>query len=97
MRHRRLALLFGTPGLVWLVLVSATALMWWLRLEGARGWGAYTSAIIIVIAFVKIRLVMMYFMQTRHAPLLLRLVLDGWVIGVAAGVLFFLAIGRGHA
>jgi len=93
MKNRRLA----TPGLVWLVLLAATALMWWLRLGGAPFWGAYASAMIIVIAFIKIRLVMVYFMEIRDAPLVLRLILDGWVIGVAAGVLFFIGRGEFHA
>ena len=65
MKNPRLIFVFGTSGLVWLVLVTATALMWWMRLEGAPFWGAYASAMIIVIAFIKIRLVMVNFIRAR--------------------------------
>ncbi|HXE40147.1 MAG TPA: cytochrome C oxidase subunit IV family protein [Azonexus sp.] len=69
----------------WLVLVLATAITWYLGEVGAAG----TSAIVamLVIAFVKGRLVILDFMELREAPLMWRLLLEGWLIVVSSLIL----------
>jgi hypothetical protein len=39
---------------------------------------------IMLIAAVKVRLVIRYFMEVRRAPLALRVVCDGWLLAVTA-------------
>jgi len=64
---------------VWMVLVLATGLSW---LFG-HGFGFeeddhYATAAILVITFVKIRLVFLDFMELRTAPLPLRITFEVW-------------------
>ena len=68
----------------------ATALSWWLGADG----GAVKSVSIpvltvalMLIAFIKVRFVIHYFMEIRHAPLALRLVCDAWVVGICSAIL----------
>lgn len=69
----------------WLVLLIATGLTWWLGEVGAAG----TAAIIAMLAvvFVKGRLVILDFMELRGAPLMWRLLLEGWLILVGGLIL----------
>ena len=69
----------------WLVLMAATVVTWYLGEVGAAG----TSAIIamLVIAFIKGRLVILDFMELREAPKLWRLLLEGWLILVSGLIL----------
>ncbi len=62
----------------WLVLMVATAITWYLGEVGAAG----TSAIVamLLIAFVKGRLVILDFMELREAPRMWRVLLEGWLI-----------------
>ncbi|GAB3390389.1 cytochrome C oxidase subunit IV family protein [Amycolatopsis echigonensis] len=72
--------------LVWVVLVVATAASWWLGadhpLAGVAGHAG--SALVVVIAFVKVRYVGLDFMDLRSAPAPLRLAFTLWI--VSAGV-----------
>ncbi|MGY4103750.1 cytochrome C oxidase subunit IV family protein [Nocardia sp. R16R-3T] len=75
--------------LVWLVLVSATVLSWWLGTEGghrAGGSHALASVVIFLVAFVKVRFVGLYFMELRNAPLALRGLFEAYCL-VACAVL----------
>lgn len=71
---------------VWLLLLGATALSW------GFGHGAMfvtplnAGTAIVLIAFLKIRLVMLEFMEIRHAPALMRIACEAWVLGICAGV-----------
>jgi caa(3)-type oxidase subunit IV len=69
---------------VWLVLLTATFLSW----ESARSSGEYrlASAVVLLIAFLKARLIGLEFMELRTAPPLLRFVFEAWVV-VACGTL----------
>ena len=71
----------------WLVLMIATAITWYLGEVGAAG----TTAIVgmLLIAFVKGRLVILDFMELREAPRMWRLLLEGWMLLV--GTLILLA------
>ena len=69
----------------WLVLLVATGITWQLGEAGAAG----TLAIVamLAIAFVKGRLVILDFMELRDAPLMWRLLLEGWLILVSGLIL----------
>jgi len=69
----------------WLVLIIATALTWYLGEVGAAGTAAIVA--MLVIAFVKGRLVILDFMELRSAPLMWRLLLEGWLILVSGLIL----------
>lgn len=68
---------------VWLVLVVATMITWWL---GEGGWagrgGAAAVALMFGLAFLKGALIALDFMETRHAPPLWRRLLLGWLAAV---------------
>lgn len=84
------ALIQSSATLVWAVLMLATGLSWWLGTQ--QGSGAATGSATIVmmlVAFFKVRLVIMYFMEVRDAPLSLRLACEGWVIVTCGAVLGF--------
>jgi hypothetical protein len=68
---------------VWAVLVAATLVSW--SLGGGHG------AAVVAIAFWKVRLVGLYFMELRTAPVPLRVVFEGWVV-VTGGVLIALSL-----
>ena len=74
---------------VWLLLVVATAASW----ELGHGFGfdevRVASAAILVIAFIKVRYVILDFMEIRHAPWAMRLVGEGWLIAVCGGLVYF--------
>lgn len=69
----------------WLVLIVATAITWYLGEVGAAG----TTSIIamLLIAFVKGRLVILDFMELREAPRMWRVLLEGWLILVSSLIL----------
>lgn len=69
----------------WLVLVVATGATWWLGEVGAAGTGAILAMLAIVI--IKGRLVILDFMELRDAPLMWRLLLEGWISLVGALIL----------
>ena len=69
----------------WLVLLVATGATWWLGEVGAAGTGAILAMLAIV--FIKGRLVILDFMELRGAPLMWRLLLEGWLIVVGGLVL----------
>lgn len=76
--------------LVWALLMAATGLSWWLGADGgivkSSSMPTLTSAL-IVIAFIKARFVLYYFMEIRYAPLALRVACDAWVIGICGAIL----------
>ena len=69
----------------WLVLMVATAITWYLGEVGAAGTGAIVA--MLVIAFVKGRLVILDFMELREAPKMWRILLEGWLILVSSLIL----------
>lgn len=73
---------------IWLLLVLATGLSWWLGHEvGSPQRQSLLAISMILIASIKIRLVLQYFMEARYAPLALRLALDGWLLGMTLAIL----------
>jgi len=69
---------------VWALLLVATLLSW----ESARGENLQlTTSAVLVIAFVKVRLIGLEFMELRTAPLPLRLGFESWVLLVCMALL----------
>lgn len=68
---------------VWAALMLATCASTWLLSKNSVTPEVATVAIMLVAA-VKVRLVIRYFMEVRRAPLALRLVCDGWLLAVTA-------------
>jgi hypothetical protein len=81
---------------VWAGLVLASLVSFWLGTDhgfsGADGRRAGT-AIVLAIAFVKIRFIGLDFMELRHAPLALRLAFEGWCLIVGCAVVGLLLAG----
>lgn len=67
------------------VLIIATAITWYLGEVGAAGTAAIVS--MLLIAFIKGRLIILDFMELREAPLMWRLLLEGWLILVSSLIL----------
>ena len=70
---------------VWVVLLAATFLSW----ESARSSGDYrpASAVVLLIAFLKARLIGLEFMELRGAPRVLRFIFEAWVVVACATLL----------
>jgi heme/copper-type cytochrome/quinol oxidase subunit 4 len=68
---------------VWAALMLATCASTWVLSTNSVTPGVATVAIMLIAA-VKVRLVIRYFMEVRLAPLALRLVCDGWLLAVTA-------------
>lgn len=87
------SLLLSRTTLIWFVLVAATALSW----EMGHGIGfsdtRHAGVAIIVVAFIKVRLVILEFMEIRQAPGFMRLVAEAWGLVVCAALvtLFLMA------
>jgi hypothetical protein len=77
------ALVWSRTTVIWLLLVSATAL------SLGMGHGVGTSDVriagvaIITIAFVKVRFILFEFMEIRGAPRWMQRAADGWVMLIA--------------
>ena len=70
----------------------ATGLSWWLGTHSGSGAATSSSSATItmlLVAFFKVRLVIMYFMEIREAPLPLKLACEGWVAVTCGAVLGF--------
>jgi caa(3)-type oxidase subunit IV len=86
--------LLRTPATaVWLILIAATGVSWALGSQHGTHDHRFASVIILLIAFVKVRLVGMYFMELREAPNVLRGLFEAYCLVVCAlllGVFLFL-------
>lgn len=78
-----LPLLRGRTTAVWVALIAATAASWWLGSDhgGLLGHTA-ASVLVLLVAFFKLRLVGLYFMELRAAPAPLRGLLEGYSAAV---------------
>lgn len=70
--------------LVWLFLVVATVLSWALGRSGL--FSEATAAAVLAIALIKVRFVVMEFMELRLAPWPFRLVFDIWCTALWAAL-----------
>ena len=74
----------------WAILLGLTLFSF----ESAWGAGWLASpeaaiAIVIGVALLKVRIVVLHFMEVRHAPWALRAPLEAWIVALAAGILGF--------
>lgn len=67
-------------GLVWAVLMAATLASW---VTGTHSGSQAVTVFVVVVAFTKVQLVGLHFMDLRTAPPLLRRVFTAWVVGVS--------------
>lgn len=86
-------LLLKPVSAAWLFLMLATSLSWWLGQDHAFSSGISSdyrivSNGLILIAFIKVRIVIRYFMEVREAPLALKLVCDGWIVLVCGAIIY---------
>jgi len=82
--------------LVWLVLAGLTAISWILGNKyAAIGPDAakYMTVAVIALAFFKVRLVIMHFMEIETAPIALRIVFELWCLSLCLGVSWFYFMG----
>jgi Prokaryotic Cytochrome C oxidase subunit IV len=87
------ALLLNRIMVVWLALIAATLVSWWLGTDHGIDDARIVSVGVLLAAFVKVRFVGMYFMELRNAPIALRLIYEGWCVVVCATVIaLFLAL-----
>lgn len=78
---------------VWLFLVAATLFSWWAASSSDGGGLRVDLPItisVLLMSFVKVRLVIQHFMEVRLGPRWLRLCCDGWLVAVI-GMVFGLS------
>ena len=80
------SLVWNRPSLIWLLLVTASLLSWE-SMSIAGGDARLGRVAILVIAFLKVRLVGLEFMELRHAPVALRAAFEAWGVLVCAALL----------
>ena len=84
-----------TPNHIWLILLAATGVTFWLGESGLSGSpGMAPELVMFALAFVKALLVMRDFMELRHAPALWRWLLQGWLVLVTTGIVLAYWIGQ---
>ena len=75
---------------VWLLLAALTFLSWWL-VEGMSPSVdieiEHVSIALLLLAFFKIRLVIMYFMEIGRSPIPLKLTFEIWLVAVCAMII----------
>lgn len=63
---------------VWLVLSAITLVSWWLGTEQAAPSAAVTYCALLIVA-VKVRIIVVEFMEAQHASKKLQLAMDAWL------------------
>ena len=78
---------------VWLALVAATLLSWYFGAGHGIGSSPTATALVLVIAFAKVRLIGLDFMELRAAPIWLRATFEGYCALVCGTLLalYFMA------
>jgi len=79
----------------WLLLMLATSLSWWVGQDRFvslidDGNHLIISSGLVFIAFIKVRIVISYFMDVRHAPLVLKIACDSWVVLVGGAIILIM-------
>lgn len=72
---------------VWFVLIAATLISWFLGTDQGFDSTGVVTTVVLVVAFVKVRLVGLDFMELRNAPLPLRLVFEVYCVALVAVLL----------
>ncbi len=63
---------------VWMLLIAATGYSFWLSAGDGDRVNAPAEIGILLIAFIKVRLIIMHFMEMRKSPALMRWISDAW-------------------
>ena len=66
-------------------MLATWASTWWISKDAFSARSA--TALVMVIAAFKVRLVLLHFMELAHAPLLPRVIFEAWVVGVTGAIL----------
>lgn len=75
---------------VWLLLIVLTGFSWWLsNSAGSQQIHAphLATTSMFLVAFFKVRMVGMHFMEMKHAPLPLRLLFEAWAVGACGAII----------
>lgn len=88
-----ITLMRGRFIVVWGLLVVATLTSFWLGTDHAISSGNTRTVVVMVVAFIKVRLIGLYFMELREAPTLLRGVFEGYCVAACATLIGFYAFG----
>lgn len=81
-------LILNRATFVWFGLVLATCLSWWMGTGlAASPDPRFVASALIVVALVKVRFVVRYFMEVRVAAPVLKWMTDGWVVLVCGALL----------
>lgn len=91
------ALLFHKITRVWLLLMLATGLSW--EFGHGLGFGDHygrATVAVILIAFIKARLIFLDFMELRTAPLTLRAAFEAWAALICATLIALYWSGLAH-
>jgi heme/copper-type cytochrome/quinol oxidase subunit 4 len=89
-----LPLLKNRVSIVWILLIIATLISWKVGTDHGGITPHLATTIVIIVAFVKVRLVGLYFMELRHAPPQLRAILEAYCLIVPTTlVIMYLAAG----
>jgi hypothetical protein len=67
------------PTVVWVVLVGASFLSYWLGADHGIPNATLSAAVVLLIGFIKAWLVGRYYMETRETAIILRTIFDAWV------------------
>lgn len=70
--------------LIWALLVAATMLSWEMGHGVGFGSTKASGSAILVVTFVKVRFVVLEFMEIRAAPRWMRVVGEGWILFCAS-------------
>jgi hypothetical protein len=80
-----------TTNRAWTILSAITILSWWLAPGHTRGAAAVASVpitvAVVLLGFIKGRIIIQYFMEVRTAPRRLKLFTDAWLTVLWAGML----------
>lgn len=80
-----------TTTCVWIILSGITIASWWLA-PGHGGGGTAVASVpitvaVVVLGFIKGRLIIQYFMEVRTAPRWLKVATDAWLVMLWAAIL----------
>lgn len=73
----------------WLALTAITIGSWWLapaHVTNTVRASTFITGLVLVLAFIKSRLIIQYFMEVRTAPRWLRRATDAWLIGLVVAM-----------
>jgi hypothetical protein len=80
-------LILNRRTVILILLAGATALSWMMGHETGFDIGVYAGCSVILLAMIKIRYVMLEFMELRGAPMAIRVTAETWTIVVCTTLL----------